>query len=115
MKVRLIKGLSYTTPSFNCRKGEEINISDEAGADLIKTGRFEEVTPKESSTRDNNDNDGKNEKISTEFIDKMKMPELIALAEEKGIDISDCKNNEERAEKIKATLGLLDMKPLFEE
>lgn len=114
MKVRLIKGLSYTTPSFNCRKGEEINVADEIGADLIKTGRFEEATPEES-TRGDNDNSGDNKKISTESIDKMKMPELIALAEEKCIDISDCKNNEERAEKIKGALGLLDIDPLFEE
>lgn len=111
MKVRLLKGLSYTTPSFSCRKGEEINISDEIGADLVKSGRFEEVTSEES-TKGNN---GDDEKLSAESIDKMKMPELIALAEEKGIDISDCKNNEERAEKIKGALGLLDMKPLFEE
>lgn len=114
MKVRLLKGLSYTTPSFSCRKGEEINISDEIGADLVKSGRFEEVISKEPIKGDNgsNEDDGK---IFAESIDKMKMPELIALAEEKGIDISDCKNNEERAEKIKDTLGLLDMEPLFGE
>lgn len=114
MKIRLLKGLSYTTPSFSCRKGEEIDISDEIGADLVKSGRFEEVILKEPAEgyNGNNEDDGK---ISAESINKMKMPELIALAKEKNIDISGCKNNEERSEKIKDVLGLLDMDPLFEE
>lgn len=40
------------------------------------------------------------ESTETEF-DKMKVSELEALAESKGIDLSECKNREEKLAKIK--------------
>ena len=131
MKVRLIKGLSYTTPSFSCKKGKEVTVSDELGAKLMKTGRFEEVSEDETSddeliapaaenSGEDNTNTGSNnnaddKELSAEAIDKLKKDELIALAAEKGIDVSECNNNEERAEKIKGALGLVNMAQLFGE
>lgn len=38
-------------------------------------------------------------------LDKMKVSELEALAESKGIDLSDCKNREEKLAKIKELIG----------
>lgn len=132
MKVRLIKGLSYTTPSGSYKKGKVAEVSEEAGAKLLKTGRFEEVKEEDvfdsedvlvpASAPSNNDdaNNGSNnnadvKELSAEAIDKLKKDELIALAAEKGIDISECNNNEERAEKIKGALGLVNMAQLFGE
>lgn len=127
MKVKLIKGLSYTTPSGSYKKGKVVDVSDEAGAKLLKTGRFEEVIggdevvapAAENSGADNtnseSDNNTDNTELSAEVIDKMKKDELVALAAEKEIDISDCNNNEERAEKIKGALGLVNMAQLFGE
>lgn len=40
----------------------------------------------------------------TEF-DKMKVSELEAFAENKGIDLSECKNREEKLAKIKESIG----------
>lgn len=132
MKVRLIKGLSYTTPSGSYKKGKTATVSDEAGAKLLKTGRFEEVkeedifgddeviAPAADNSGDDNGNTGSNnnaddKELSAEAIDKLKKDELIALAAEKGIDISECNNNEERAEKIKGALGVVNMSQLFGE
>lgn len=132
MKVKLIKGLSYTTPSGSYKKGKAVDVKDEVGAKLLKTGRFEEVkdeeviggeevvAPAAENSGEENSNGGSNnnaddKELSAEAIDKLKKDELIALAAEKEIDISDCNNNEERAEKIKGALGLVDMAQLFGE
>lgn len=132
MKVKLIKGLSYTTPFGSYKKGKAVDVSDEAGAKLLKTGRFEEVKDEdiiggedviapaaENSGEENgnngSDNNADDKELSAEAIDKLKKDELIALAAEKEIDISECNNNEERAEKIKGALGLVNMAQLFGE
>lgn len=131
MKVKLVKGLSYTTPSGSYKKGKAVDVDDVVGAKLIKTGRFEEVKEADvidggeviapaddNSGEDNNtgsDNNANNQELSAEVIDKLKKDELIDLATEKGIDISECKSNDERAEKIKGALGLVNMAQLFGE
>lgn len=131
MKVRLIKGLSYTTPSSSFKKGKAVDVSEEAGAKLLKTGRFEEVTEEDvaggeevvppaeenpdGAANGGSDNNENGVELSAEVIDKMKKDKLVALAEEKQIDISDCKNDKERAEKIKGALGLVNMAQLFGE
>lgn len=131
MKVRLIKGLSYTTPSSSFKKGKAVDVSEEAGAKLLKTGRFEEVTEEEvaggeevvppvaenpdGAGNSGSNNNGNGGELSAEVIDKMKKDELVALAAEKEINISDCGNNEERAERIKGALGLVNMAQLFGE
>ncbi len=38
-------------------------------------------------------------------FDKMKVSELEAFAENKGIDLSECKNREEKLAKIKESIG----------
>lgn len=132
MKVKLVKGLSYTTPSGSYKKGKAVDVKDEVGAKLLKTGRFEEVKDEEviggeevidhadENSGEENSNNGSNNnengsELSAEVIDKMKKDELVALAADKEIDISDCNNNEERAEKIKGALGLVNMAQLFGE
>lgn len=132
MKVKLIKGLSYTTPSSSYKKGKAVDVEDEVGAKLLKTGRFEEVKDEdiiggeeaiapaagnsgEENSNNGSDNNADDKELSAEAIDKLKKDELIALAAEKEIDISECNNNEERAEKIKGALGLVNMAQLFGE
>ena len=129
MKVRLIKGLSYTTPSFSCKKGKDVTVSEELGEKLLKTGRFESVAVEdaepEAISKDEakeaedggtgNNNDGECKELTAEVIEKMKKDELLAVAAERGIDISDCKNNDERADRIKGALGLVNMSALFPE
>ena len=120
MKLKLVKGLSYTSPSFSCKKGKAVDVSDEVGAKLMKTGRFEiaadEVAEETTgASGDGSNNDGEGQELTAEVIEKMKKDELVALAEAKGIDISDCNNNDERAEKIKGALGLVNMATLFGE
>lgn len=131
MRVKLVKGLSYTMPSGSYKKGKTVTVSDEVGNKLLKTGRFEEVkeeditgdeliAPAAENSGEDNTNTGSNNnadgtELSAEAIDKLKKDELIALAAEKGIDISECSNNEERAERIKGALGLVNMAQLFGE
>lgn len=135
MKVRLIKGLSYTTPYGSFKKEKVYSVSDKDGKKLLNCGRFEKVSNEEviniekpdsnendadkdttgenaNNWSDNNSNDGE---LSAEVIDKLKKNELIDLAVEKEIDISECNNNDERAEKIKGALGLVNMAQLFGE
>lgn len=132
MKVKLIKGLSYTTPSGSYKKGKAVDVKDEVGAKLLKTGRFEEVKDEEviggeeviapaaensgeENSNSGSDNNADDKELSAEAIDKLKKDELIDLAAKKGIDVSECTNNPERAEKIKGALGLVNMADLFEE
>lgn len=100
-RLELIKGLSYTARGFSCEKGKPFEVSDEEAAKMLKTGRFkklEDVLPVS--------NEEPGALLSADAVNAMKKDELLALAEEKGIDISECKNNEERAEKICGMLGL---------
>ena len=45
------------------------------------------------------------EHTETIDLDKMKVSELDALAESKGIDLSECKNREDKLTKIKEAIG----------
>lgn len=100
-RLELIKGLSYTARGFSCEKGKPFEVSDEDAAKMMKTGRFKEL---EDLIPVSDDDTGV--QLSADAINAMKKDELVALAEEKGIDISECKNNEKRAEKICGMLGL---------
>ena len=100
-RLELIKGLSYTARGFSCEKGKPFEVSDEEAAKMLKTGRFKELEDVIPVA------DGEpGALLSADAVNAMKKDELLALAEEKGIDISECKNNEERAEKICGMLGL---------
>lgn len=99
-RLKLNKGLSFAMKGFSCTKGKSFEVEDNMAEKLLKTGRFEEVSepmPNEGS---------ESKKLSAEDISGMKKDELIALAEEYGINIEDCKNNNERAERIQGALGL---------
>ena len=128
-KVCLKVGLSYTTKGFSCVNGITVDVEDDIAEKLVKTGRFAIVrdvvkddppaipTVNGTGTPPANGNDGGGqnaappvvpdvEQLSADMINHMKKDELIALAAEKSIDISDCNNNDERAAKICGMLGL---------
>ncbi len=126
-RLKLIKGLSFCMINFSCKKGEPFCVDDEKAEELLSTGRFEmlgvvgeglkteedgkpdknkSLVPEEPQNP-KNDNTEDGGELTEELLDKMKKDELIALAAEKGIDIKDCNNNEERLEKIKEALGFV--------
>ena len=97
VKVELIKGLSYRGHGVNAIKGTPLTVNEEKAGELVATGFFGYVNvtfPIHNSGSNSSD-------VTAEDIDKMKMPQLTAFAEEKGIDISSCRNNKERIEAIK--------------
>ncbi len=123
-KLMLKKGRSFNMINFSCTNGIPFIVDDETALELLNTGRFDDLgivsTPKEPETcvasdgsqiPERPDNGGE---LTAEHIEKMKKDDLIALAEEKSIDIKDCSNNEERIERIKGALGLVNFGTLFE-
>lgn len=119
IKLKLIKGLSYrggidgkvkaTKASPFC----SVETMEEAQA-AVASGYFQIVEgapvppsepPKDPGTDSNTEKD----------IEKMTKDELVAYAEELGIDISKCKNNDERKEAIKNALEEAGPKVPFEE
>ncbi len=102
-RLRLIQGLSYAMKGFSCVKGALVDVDDDLAEKLLETGRFEQESEPEPAP----DVGGGKEELSADAIARMKKDELIALAEERGIDIGDCKNNDERVERIQGALGLV--------
>lgn len=130
MKVQLVKGLSYATKKISAVKGVPVVVTAAEGEKLLATGRFAEVTEKtpveqppegkkpasnEGNGADGSNNDGDGPELTASAIDRMTTAELEALAASKGIDLSDCGVNKERATKIKDFLGLVDMSQVFGE
>lgn len=98
-KVCLKTGLSYVAKGISCRKGKVIDVEDDVAERLMKTGRFETVDavpmdPESAAP------EGKSANITS-----MKKDELIAFAEAHGIDVADCKNNEERIKRIQSEIS----------
>lgn len=110
--LKLTKGLSYSTMKVSVKKGQTASFEDDVAKRLLATGKFVEVETEAEDADGDEDEDG-SEDLSAEAIEKMTKEELLALAEEKGIDLSDCSNNTERAEKIKGVLGLANMATIF--
>lgn len=125
IRLELVIGLSYSARGVNCKKGEPFEVSDEVAAKLMATGRFTTVRevvdeappaahPENGAVDPPANVNGESgqqtaspaESLSDDKIGRMTKPELIALAEKKGIDISECNNNTERAERICRALGL---------
>lgn len=100
-KLKLVKGLSYTTKGFSCVKAVPFDAEDGLSEKLLKTGRFEEISEPALNV------EPAEEKLSVDDIARMKKDELIAVAAEHGVDIEGCKNNDERAERIQGALGLV--------
>jgi hypothetical protein len=131
--LELMRGLSYFTPGMSCKaeKGKPFVVEEDGLADaLMATGKFRELDAADVLSGEAEPlNDGQNnagsasggkegeadtgngegEELTEEKVDAMKMPELIALAGEHGIDISECKNNDERKAIIKDILFSSDM------
>jgi len=125
-RLCLQKGISYIARGHSFANGIPVDVDDNTAGMLMATGRFVEVAvtevkgegtvevpfPKEDTEMQLEFSDTQmlsvSETVLTELtakgIDDMKMPELIALAEAKDIDISGCKNNEERKEVLKKKL-----------
>lgn len=102
--LKLIKGLSFSMKGFYCANNEAVEVEDDAKADyLLSTGKFIEVAETDSDLPVNEE-----PKIflSADDIYNMKSAELIELANKENIDISDCKTNKEKADKICGILGL---------
>ena len=113
-KVCLKVGLSYATRGFSCVKGSSCIVDDNIAAKLLKTGRFEiadveliapapvasvpEPMALVSEPADS--------PLKAANITSMKKDELIAFAEAHGINIEDCKNNEERIQRIQSEMDL---------
>ena len=101
MKRLVLKtGLSYSMKGFSCKKGIPFSIEDEKAEKLLKTGRFEEITSEQNLPEQ------KEPEVSADDIAAMKKDDLIAFAAEHDIDIENCKNNEERIDRIQGALGL---------
>lgn len=99
-KVCLKTGLSYVAKGISCRKGKVVDVEDDVAERLMKTGRFETV---DAAPMDDESvaPEGKSANITS-----MKKDELIAFAEAHGIDVSDCKNNEERIQRIQSGMDI---------
>lgn len=102
-KLKLVKGLSYSGIVSATAKDPFVTVdSEETALAAVETGYFEIVE------RSENIPDGKNgESNSGENKDwkKLNKDELIAFANEHNIDVSSCKNQDERIAIIEAALA----------
>lgn len=99
--VKLIKGRSYSGAVHVTRKNPEITVEDRQLADdLVATGYFA-LTNVDEGASDSSE-------VNAEAIRKMNKEDLMTLAERENIDLSDCKNNEDRAAAIITALCLAD-------
>lgn len=125
-KVWLKAGLSYVARGISCVKGKTVDVEDDVAARLMKTGRFEieDVEPAVSEFAESTlapeftipasdfPVPGVAELVSDppavaakyDRITSMRKDELIAFAEAQGINIEDCKNNEERIQRIQSEM-----------
>ena len=113
-KVCLKVGLSYATRGFSCVKGSSCIVDDNIAAKLLKTGRFE-IADVELIAHEPVDSvpepmalvsEPADSPLKAANITSMKKDELIAFAEAHGINIEDCKNNEERIQRIQSEMDL---------
>lgn len=105
-KLVLKQGLSYAAKGISCKKEIPFDVNDEMAERLLATGRFEE----QCSMAGVEDNSAEEvQALSADDIADLKKPELEALAVEHNIDISDCRNNDERIERICGVLGLASL------
>lgn len=95
--VRLCKGLSYSGFINATYQNPLVELPTEEEAELaVSTGYFALVsTPDPSDAHPDNDDEDVD-------IRKMTKPQLEKCAEENGVDLTGCKNNEERVARILA-------------
>lgn len=99
--LKLIKALSYTGAVSATRKEPDVYTEDKAVADAaVASGYFKLVEEVAGS----NDGDGTtppaNEELDYDKLMRLKKDELIAKAEEMGIDAADLKTKEDLAKAI---------------
>lgn len=118
-KLMLKKGRSFRMKNFSCINGTPFLVDDETGTELMATGRFNDLgtvttadEPELDTSFDGSQIQEEPKELTAEIIEKMKKDDLVTLAEEKSIDIKDCSNNEERIERIKGALGLVNLRDL---
>lgn len=112
-KLKLIKGLSYRGGNDGKVKVTRdkpfcvVENVEDAEA-LLASGHFQMVELPKVKDLGNGDvkvgEQGIQFTVENKSISNMVKDELIAFAEEKGIDISECKNNDERKTTIKKAL-----------
>lgn len=115
IKLKLIKGLSYRGGRDGSLKATKdkpfcyVETMEEA-QEAIASGHFQMVEGEQAIP-------GKpvNDIPPAKAVDDMTKDELLAYAKEKGIDLSECKNNDERKETIKKALEGESTKVPFEE
>lgn len=100
-KLKLKKGLSYSIKGFSCKKESPFSVEDNLAEKLLETGRFEQISTEQEVSKP------VNQELSADDIATMKKDELLAYAAAHNIDVEDCKNNEERIERIQGALGLV--------
>lgn len=117
MKVKLIKGLSYSNDFITVTaRNPVVEVSSENGADLIASGYFKLVDSDVISDITANENNEINniaiedtEKSSGYDVSKLKVAELDALATQLGIKFENSLSKSEKIEKISAFLNEHDV------
>lgn len=100
-KVCLKAGISYVAKGVSCVRGEAVEVEDDVAVRLMKTGRFEIVDVESVVPESVASANGQSTNITS-----MRKEDLIAFAEAQGIDVKDCKNNEERIQRIQREMDL---------
>lgn len=119
IKLKLIKGLSYRGGIDGKVKATKANpfcdveTMEEAQA-AVASGYFQ-IIEGEPGQSNEPPKEPKADSDSEKDIEKMTKDELVAYAEELGVDVSKCKNNDERKEVIKKALEEADPQVPFEE
>lgn len=104
MKIRLIKVRSYSGYGVTATvKKPAVDVDTATGRILISTGYFAE-----DESPDGEYNKPEEPEYTAAGIAKMKKDELIAFAQEHNINMEGCSNQDERIERVKGALGLVD-------
>lgn len=109
-KLKLIKGLSYNGIVSATAKNPYITVDDEETAlAAVDTGYFKIVEKAEKGNDGQNNNggqadDGTNKEEPKDWK-KFNKDDLIAFANEHNIDVSGCKNQDERIAIIEVALA----------
>lgn len=135
-KLLLKKGRDYRGHGVFAKKGEPFEVDDDKRDELLATGYFSLVStntvkppiqqPDNTQTtpppapQDNGSGEqppapqGETNRpdLTVAYVESLKKEELIALANEHSINIDDCKNNNERVQRITGALGLVDFTQL---
>lgn len=103
-KLKLIKGLSYNGIVSATAKNPYVTVDDEQTAlAAVDTGYFK-IVEKAEKENDGQKANGSNKEEPKDWR-KLNKDDLIAFANEHNIDVSECKNQDERIAIIEASLA----------